>query len=451
MNLEMMTHHLMKSAIIVSGTTDSLDFDKPYETIRNPTYEYYPPKSGGGWPRNLELLNWAHPFVLYPMVYQLPSGNVFVFVSNKTVIIDPKTDAITSPVQDITLADNKNRFPYIYPYTPTMMMLPLSKRNGYRAELLVCGGSYRENNQPLSSAECYRVAPDTGPPVAWTKEPEMPEGRVMPDSVILPDGTILIVNGAGWGLAGGDGGKTGSAGDPVFATSLYDPVKKVWTKLARAQVPRLYHSGAILLESGHVITMGSEMQNYIDTQGSNPRRECYPVGTQVCTDPYEYRIERFTPPYLLTGKDRPVIAKAPESLTYKSIFSIDLSSDLLIDKVSLIRYSTTTHSTNTDQRLVELEILSQVPGKLYLEAPPSGSVAPPGNWMLFILAEGVPSVAKTIQLKNGEPTLEDVPIPEPLPKSRATQNAAGVNQKPSYLRSIIFPILIIVFLKVAFI
>jgi hypothetical protein len=124
------------SAIIISGTTDSLDFSKDINAIRNPTvsplyivasqsasqldsdsltdheyciqYEYYPPKPAGNgpaWPRDLEILNWAHPFVLYPMVYQLPSGGVFLFVSNKTVIINPRDESINFRVPDMPLME----------------------------------------------------------------------------------------------------------------------------------------------------------------------------------------------------------------------------------------------------------------------------------------------------------------------------------------------------------
>jgi hypothetical protein len=239
----------------------------------------------------------------------------------------------------------------------------------------------------------------------------------MPDSALLPDGRILFVNGAGWGLAGGNGGQADNAGDPVFETHVYDPSApsgRRWSTWARSVVPRLYHSGIILLESGELVTMGSEMQNYIDIQGPNPRRECFPLGSQICTNPYEYRIEKFTPPYLLTGKYRPVIQTAPGRLTYGSVFSIQMPfNSPTVDKVSFIRYSTTTHSTNTDQRFVELEILRQTrDGKLYLRAPLRGSIAPPGNWMMFILKEGVPSVAKTILLQNGSPTYEVVPPEE---------------------------------------
>ena len=93
------------NAIIISGTTTNLDFDR-LGTNNNPTYEYFPSKAGQ-WPRKLDILEWAYPHSLYPMVFQLPSGGVFLFVSNKTVIIDPETDDISFRVPDMPVMDHR--------------------------------------------------------------------------------------------------------------------------------------------------------------------------------------------------------------------------------------------------------------------------------------------------------------------------------------------------------
>ena len=45
--------------IIIGGNTENLDFDKLGDN-NNPTYEYYPAKSGS-WPRELSILRWAYP------------------------------------------------------------------------------------------------------------------------------------------------------------------------------------------------------------------------------------------------------------------------------------------------------------------------------------------------------------------------------------------------------
>lgn len=402
------------SVIVVSGTTQNLDFDN-LGPINNPTYEYWPMKTSGQWPRKLDILEWAFPHSLYPMVFQLPSGGVFLFVSNKTVIIDPDTENISFKVPDMPPMDHS---PWIYPHTPQMTMLPLSKKNGYKSVLQVCGGVKLTSRE--ASNMCWRINPDDPSP-QWERGDDMPHARVMPDGVLLPDGKILYVNGAGFGMAGGNQGQVQYARDPVYSTDLFDPAAppgQQWTTLAPASVARLYHSGALLTESGHVITVGSEMKNIGDYYPSI-RQNCWPVMEQACTDAFEYRIERFTPPYLLTSNPRPVIAQAPSSLTHDSTFVIELSpgsNALSIDRLTFIRYTTTTHSTNTDQRFVELEILGREGTLVYSRMPPNGAIAPPGNWFLFALSkDGVPSVAKTVNLQLGPST--QIVIPPSAAKS----------------------------------
>lgn len=229
---------------------------------------------------------------------------------------------------------------------------------------------------------------------------------------MILDGKILYVNGAAFGVAGGNQGQVQYAHDPVFAADLHDPFAppgQQWTTLAHASLSRLYHNGALLLETGHVITLGSEMQNYIDYYPLRTTSACFPATENVCTDAFEYQLERFTPPYLLTGKPRPIIKDAPESLTHDSIFRIEVESPETVDRVTFIRYSTTTHNLNTDQRFIELEILGKLGLNIYLQMPPNSAIAPPGNWHLFVLSDGVPSVSKTINLQNGEVKNIDIP------------------------------------------
>lgn len=88
--------------------------------------------------------------------------------------------------------------------------------------------------------------------------------RLMPDSVLLPTGKILVVNGLGWGQAGGNAGETQYARTPIYESSIFDPQSSTFATLASATQKRLYHSGALLLQTGHVMTFGSEMDNYDD-------------------------------------------------------------------------------------------------------------------------------------------------------------------------------------------
>lgn len=193
-------------------------------------------------------------------------------------------------------------------------MLPLTAKNNYAATIQVCGGSYFQTN--ASDPRCIAINFGNSNP-QWVETDPMPEGRLMADNVLLPDGTVLYTNGAGWGQAGGNSGQAQYAGSPVFNSYIFDPTKPSgsrFTKVASATVPRLYHSGALLLTDGRVMTSGSEMQNYGDYAAN--RADCFPIGKAACTSPFEYRLEAFSPPYLSLPQERPVIAKAPTSTTY---------------------------------------------------------------------------------------------------------------------------------------
>lgn len=238
----------------------------------------------------------------------------------------------------------------------------------------------------------------------------------------------MSINGVAWGQAGGlYAGDARLAKDPVYHADLFDPkapAGRQWRTLAQAKVSRLYHSTAILLETGEVLTAGTEFQNYVDMVEPQASA-CFPVVPVICTNPFEYRLEVFTPPYLQTGKPRPVISTAPKTLTYRSSFMIKLGSSDVINKVSFVRYGSSTHNLNTDQRLIEVEILGQKGSDLYLKAPPSGSIAPPGNWMLFVLRDGVPSIAKTIKLGSGPET--SVTIPSDATRPPSESSAYGIS------------------------
>ena len=56
----------------------------------------------------------------------------------------------------------------------------------------------------------------------WQVE-SMPQSRVMPDTILLPDGRVLIVNGAQTGIAGYGNVR---ARRPIIATRLTPPARR---------------------------------------------------------------------------------------------------------------------------------------------------------------------------------------------------------------------------------
>src|SRR5574340_709800 len=144
-----------------------------------------------------------------------------------------------------------------------------------------------------------------------------------------------------------------------------------WSSLAPMNVDRLYHSNALLLPDGRVMTAGS-----------NPMRGIN-----------ELRIEIFDPPYLFRGP-RPTIDACPHHISYGAEFVIETRDSGDITEANLIRPTVSTHCVYAEQRLVGLTIARRATGKVVVQAPTNPFAAPAGYYMLFILRDGVPSMAK---------------------------------------------------------
>ena len=135
----------------------------------------------------------------------------------------------------------------------------------------------------------------------------------------------------------------------------------------------------------------------------------------------EKNIEYFSPPYLYKNDgsgalaSRPVIASAPTAISINSAFTVTSDQATTIAKIGIVGLSDTTHSVNQGQRYVPLKFT--VSGTtLNVTGPPTGGVAPPGYYMLFIVdSSGVPSIAKMVQVAKS---------PAPV-MSRVKNSAAG--------------------------
>ncbi len=114
----------------------------------------------------------------------------------------------------------------------------------------------------------------------------------------------------------------------------------------------------------------------------------------------ERRVQLYTPDYLHTSKPRPVISLSPQQLVYGASFSINFTAVPDVDRVVLNRLTGSTHGNHFDQRQVVLAC-SPITGAsaASCSAPPNSSIAPPGQYMLFILSQGIPSVANYVSLQ----------------------------------------------------
>lgn len=196
--------------------------------------------------------------------------------------------------------------------------------------------------------------------------------RAWSDATVLANGEVVVTGGA-------------SENQLLdFATThaeIWDPDTGKWTQGAAAAKARLYHSTAMLLPDGSLLTSGGGPPGPVTNLNS----------------------EIYYPPYLFADDgsgdfaDRPEIA-AVDPLSWGQQSTVTLGDDTDIAEVALVRTGSVTHSWDMEQRWMELDF-TQDGDRLTVTAPRDANVAPPGNYLLFALDEaGVPSVAPIVAL-----------------------------------------------------
>lgn len=229
--------------------------------------------------------------------------------------------------------------------------------------MIIGGGADSEMaHHTGETTDMTNIASFAPPKPGYGPGPALNFRRMHLNAVLLPDRTILVCGGSSF---------EESREQAALTAEIFNPAGGGWNPAAMATVPRLHHSIGLLMPDGRVITAGS-----------NPTR-----GDE------ELRLEVYDPPYLFRGP-RPVIDAAPAALFYGEPFTITTMQANDIQWISLIRAGSTTHSINSDQRLVDVEFVVTGPDTIEAKLTDEPNLAPPGWYMLFITDfDGVPSVA----------------------------------------------------------
>ena len=223
-------------------------------------------------------------------------------------------------------------------------------------KVLVMGGG----DPPTNTAEVIDLNASSP---SWRLVAPMAFARRMLNATLLPDGKVLVTGGS-------YGAGTNNASTPAYAAEMWDPGTERWTTMASAQAVRIYHSAALLLPDGRVLTTGGDGI------------------TQV---------ELYSPPYLFAGA-RPTITAAPAVVSLGQSFFVETPEAASITRVTWIRLPSVTHAFDMNQRINSLSV-SQAVGGVDVVAPSNANLAPLGDYMLFILnGNGVPSVARIVRL-----------------------------------------------------
>ncbi len=290
---------------------------------------------------------------LYPTLSLAPNGKVFNSgPSITTRYLDTSGTGAWSVVGD-------HIFQGVRDYDAMVMYQP--------GKILVVGGGDPATNT-AETIDLTQASP------AWKSTNNLAYARRQLNAVMLPDGKVLVT--------GGTGGPGFSNPDPnlaIMAAEEWDPATGNWTTLANAAVPRLYHSISMLMPDGRVFSTGGNSY----TQS-----------------------EFFSPPYLFAGP-RPTITSAPASVGNGQSLFVGTPDAANITQVSWVRMPSTTHTFSMSQAFSSSTAITRGTGGITITSP-NDPTMPPGFYMLFILNNGVPSVAATVHLG---PAAANSPVP----------------------------------------
>lgn len=296
----------------------------------------------------------------YQWLQQTPEGTVLYF-GPADVLVDIETSGSGSFSPRATRDGVDNR-----DYGSYAMFEP--------GKILVAGGAQGLNTAVVIDT-ASRQTTDTTPLI---------NGRRQHNLTILADGSVLASGG------NDDGAQYFSPTSSVMQPEIWNPETQVWTAQNTIPSDRQYHSIALLLPDGQVLSAGGGICG-----------DCYELGYE------ERNAEIFSPPYLFNedGSEatRPRLGLVPEMADYAEQIFVSVDDSIDISKMHLIKLGSVTHSENQDQRLVPLQF-NRDARQLTLQMPESRDVAPPGHYLLFVVdSNGVPSTGSIVKL--GQPLI----------------------------------------------
>jgi plastocyanin len=307
-------------------------------------------------------VGWAPPiplpatfnYLYYPWTHLLPDGEIFVAgpPGETRKVAWTATPVVDDPAKRWNTIAGTRSFGGEKGSSVLMPLRPPS----YEPRVLIAGGSSPAAEQTAEMIDLSAALP------AWTSLPNLNTPR--PEqftATLLPDGRVFVA-----------GGVIGSGGP----AEIFDPENPAagWQLGPPMTYVRGYHSSSLLLPDGSVLVGG-------DPQGAGG------------PTPHE----RFFPGYCF--QTRPTVVGAPATVNYGATFSIQSPDAPQVADVVLVRPGATTHGFNMSQRFVGCAITGGTAVSVDVKAPPTGNVAPPGWYLLFVLnASRVPSIGRWIRL-----------------------------------------------------
>jgi hypothetical protein len=229
---------------------------------------------------------------------------------------------------------------------------------------------------------------------------------------IALDGSILRIGGFWWdGVSYVQNQQNPNIMDPVFVArrvaerfqpqGIFSSPAVGWKNMAEQAHGRFYHSTAVTLPNGKVLSAGGN-----DTDDDQPGD---PISQ---TEPNWWSAEVYSPPYMFFGP-RPRIASFPTAaITLGDPISISAilrtTSTAGEFRVTLLAPGAATHAFDQNQKFFKLKIVGNptissdpnAASTLSIATPSAGSTAPGWYMLVVVNSAGVPSNAKWIRLKS---------------------------------------------------
>jgi hypothetical protein len=317
----------------------------------------------GGDFHELSDVNTASYFPLYPRNFVIPDGRIFGYSNIDMYFVNPAGNGSLTPAGRMP-ADGPSGWS-----SSDVMFAPgrILRVGGGTTALPEQGGGRDPSKNAAAIIDIVGGTP------TYKRASSMPVSLHWPTATLLADGQVVVTGGTR-----NDGQVEGAN----YQALIWKIDTGKWTRGAasRSGRARMYHSIALLLPDASVLVGG----------GGSP-------GPQA-----NQNAEIYYPPYLFTSQGvraaRPSITEVPSSVNIGQTFTLKVDRAAAIQRVTLLKTGSVTHSFNFEQRFMELRFTRTASG-LLVEAPASKALATPGYYMIFVIdGQGVPSVAKIIQI-----------------------------------------------------
>ena len=428
--------------VILSG------YDEDGQGTVNPQLDIYRPGDSAASPlvpfragERRPGLGADHPLSLYPGLFLLPNENAALAGPGQhdSALLDTTVarDRSAAPGSAWTQIQANQASTSHYGGAPVLE--PGLNAFGGSWNVLLVGGARSGDTTGVTPAQATGDRLNAGPgDPAWQPhdpQDDLREPRYYTNNVLLPDGGMVAVGGG----AGADYRPPTPAGNwwlgdtprqALKQVELRRPGERTWRLGAAQQEWRTYHSTAVLLPDGRVMSGGDEKHEGPGTVPLDPsvRRD----SAEIYWPPYLFDGDVCAPRPVIRGVGRPGPAGARQwaTLSYGESFGIFSEHvGAAPARAVLVAPAAVTHAVDMNQRVVPLAVSDQEPGGgLNVTMPATASIAPPGYYMLFVIAaDGTPSQSRWVHVlppaaadaeRGGrDPVPVTGPWPDPQPRT----------------------------------